>query len=142
MDSNELKVIMKKHLKWLNGKEGGEKADLSHADLREANLREADLRGANLREADLRGANLREADLSHADLRGADLSGANLDFSCFPLWCGGSYFKADMKLIRQLVAHIVTLEVEDPEFAALKTMLLPTAMKSHHANDLKIKDLI
>ena len=112
MDSNELKVIMKKHLKWLNGKEGGEKADLSHADLREANLREADLRGANL------------------------------DFSCFPLWCGGSYFKADMKLIRQLVAHIVTLEVEDPEFAALKTMLLPTAMKSHHANDLKIKDLI
>ena len=127
MDSNELKVIMKKHLKWLNGKEGGEKADLSHADLREANLREANLRGANLREA---------------DLREADLRGANLDFSCFPLWCGGSYFKADMKLIRQLVAHIVTLEVEDPEFAALKTMLLPTAMKSHHANDLKIKDLI
>ena len=48
-------------------------ANLSGAHLRDANLRFADLTGANLK-----GANLRNTDLTGADLRGADLTGANL----------------------------------------------------------------
>ena len=103
MNASELKVILDKHVKWLQSEKGGERAYLCGADLRganlywanlyEANLRGANLRGANLsgadlyganlheanlRGANLRGANLRGADLSGADLRGADLRGANL----------------------------------------------------------------
>lgn len=73
MIKDALKKILDVHKKWLNGEEGGERADLSCA-----NLRGADLRGANLRGANLRGADLRDADLSCADLSGANLSGANL----------------------------------------------------------------
>lgn len=55
----ELKKILNKHKLWLEGKEGGECADLS--------------------DAYLRGANLRGAYLSGADLSGADLSDAYFD---------------------------------------------------------------
>ncbi|EGL8231429.1 Secreted effector protein PipB [Listeria monocytogenes] len=79
MKQEELNIILENHGKWLRN-EGGEKADLSNADLKNTNLRHvnlrlADLRGANLRLADLRGANL-----SNADLRGADLSNAYLNW--------------------------------------------------------------
>jgi hypothetical protein len=73
MTPEKLAEILAAHKLWLNDEEGGVKADLSGAD-----LREADLSGADLREADLSGADLREADLSGADLSGADLSEANL----------------------------------------------------------------
>ena len=78
----DLKKILDEHLLWLNG-EGGSRADLRDADLRDADLRcanlsDADLRCANLSNADLRCANLSDADLSNADLFGANLRGANL----------------------------------------------------------------
>ena len=83
MEASKLKEILEKHKMWFNGEEGGERADLSGAelrgaDLRGANLYRANLNGANLRGADLRWANLREADLRGANLIGADLRGANL----------------------------------------------------------------
>lgn len=93
MKQGKLDETLKKHELWLEGAYGGEKADLSEAELRGAylmgaNLREADLRGADLSEAYLGEADLRRADLSEADLSGAnltradirraDLSGANL----------------------------------------------------------------
>ena len=67
----------------------------------------------------------------------ANLSGANLDFSCFPLWCGGSKFKCDTKLVYQLLAHICTLDFPDDE--GIKTLILPFAVKSHRAVDLGLK---
>ena len=73
MDQQELKEVLRKHLLWINGESGGEKANLRGAD-----LREADLRGADLSEADLTRANLREADLREADLRETSLLEANL----------------------------------------------------------------
>lgn len=96
MKQGKLDETLKKHELWLEGAYGGEKADLSEAELRGAylmgaNLRRADLRGADLSEAYLGGANLRGADLSEADLRRAnltradirraDLSGANLSWA-------------------------------------------------------------
>jgi len=85
-------------------------ADLRRADLRGANLEGAYLRGADLEGADLRGADLRRADLRRADLRGADLrradlEGANLNFSCWPLWCGSLNVKTDERLRIQLAYH-------------------------------------
>ena len=158
MTSAEIKQVLELHQKWINRKEGGERADLSGADLRgaklcganlrEANLRLADLRWADLHwadlreailsEADLRGANLRRADLRGAFLCGADLRGADLDFSCFPLWCGGSRFKCDTKLVYQLLAHICTLEFDDTE--GIKDLIMPFAVKSHRAVDLGLKE--
>ncbi len=82
MNQAELDVVIEKHKKWLRG-EGGERADLSYANLRGADLRYANLRYANLRSANLSYANLRSADLSYVDLSclnlsNADLNGANL----------------------------------------------------------------
>lgn len=41
MTNLELKEILDKHLKWLRGEEGGERADLRGEDLRDANLCDA-----------------------------------------------------------------------------------------------------
>ncbi len=60
--------ILQRHAKWLQGQDGGERADLRGANLRGADLQGADLRGADLRGANLQGANLRDADLRDADL--------------------------------------------------------------------------
>lgn len=118
MTSEEIKKVLDLHKKWLNNEQGGERA--------------------NLRRADLHLANLSEANLRWADLRGADLRGANLDFSCFPLWCGGSKFKCDTKLVYQLLAHICTLDFSDDE--GIKELIMPFAQKSHRAQDLGIRD--
>ena len=55
MDQERLKEILENHGKWIMGEGGGERADLSEADLSGANLRRVDLIGA-----DLSGANLSE----------------------------------------------------------------------------------
>jgi hypothetical protein len=78
METEKMKLMLKKHGQYLNGEPDGERADLSRANLSRANLSEANLSRANLSGADLSGANLLEANLSGANLLGADLSGANL----------------------------------------------------------------
>ncbi len=78
MNEAELKDILDKHHKWLDGEPGGERADLRCSHLKGADLRGADLRGADLCGANLIGANLIGANLNGADLRDASLSGANL----------------------------------------------------------------
>ncbi|EOU3548672.1 pentapeptide repeat-containing protein [Listeria monocytogenes] len=83
MKQEELDIILENHGKWLRN-EGGERANLRHANLTNADLRHADLRVADLSNADLRGADLRVADLSDANLSNADFRGADLtnaDFS-------------------------------------------------------------
>ena len=67
----ELEVFLRKHKLWLADEEGGERADLSGADLIKAYLSGADLSEADLSGADLSGAYLRGADLRGAYLRGA-----------------------------------------------------------------------
>ena len=138
MTREEIKKVLDSHQKWINEEDGGERANLRGANLSGADLRGADLRGADLYRANLRWADLREADLRGADLREADLRGADLDFSCFPLWCGGSKFQCDTKLVYQLLAHICTLEFDDPE--GIKDLIMPFAVKSHRAVDLGSKE--
>ena len=86
ISAEELKEILDKHKKWLNDEEGGERANLSYADLRYADLYNANLSYANLRYADLSNANLSNANLynanlSYANLSYADLSNANLSYA-------------------------------------------------------------
>ncbi len=73
IDREKLAEILRLHQLWLDGKDGGERADLYGADLHGADLHGADLHGANLRHANLRHANLRHANLHHANLHGANL---------------------------------------------------------------------
>ena len=74
----ELDKIIDNHKKWLqSGGSKGERADLSSADLRSADLRYADLRSANL------------------------------DFSAFPLWCGGLDVHIDDRQATQLLYHLI-----------------------------------
>lgn len=77
MNKEELDKIFEAHKRWCDG-EGGERADLTSANLWGANLRYAYLRYADLINADLsraylRGANLSGADFTSANLRGVDL---------------------------------------------------------------------
>ena len=70
----------------------------------------------------------------------ANLRGADLDFSCFPLWCGGSKFKCDTKLVYQLLAHICTLDFDDTE--GIKNLIMPFAVRSHRAEDLGLREAV
>jgi hypothetical protein len=132
VNKTELTEILAKHVKWLHDEEGGFRADLRSANLREANLRSANLIGADLPSANLIGADLREA-----NLRSANLRSANLDYSSgIPLHCGGSRFTVDIKLLRQMLAHLATLKCDDPAWGPLREAILPEARKSHRAADL------
>lgn len=65
------------------------------------------------------------ADLSGADLRDADLYGADLDFSCWPLWCGGLGIKIDDRIARQLIYHVCSAVVSSPEISdSIKSVML------------------
>ena len=78
ISDTELKAIIYKHAKWARGEDGGERAKLCGADLRDADLRDANLCSANLCGADLSGANLHGANLCGANLCSANLCGADL----------------------------------------------------------------
>jgi uncharacterized protein YjbI with pentapeptide repeats len=75
---DEITEILRKHMLWRVNKEGGVRADLSGANLRDANMYEAELRDANLCKADLAGAILVSADLYGANMHNADLRGVDL----------------------------------------------------------------
>ena len=100
MKKSELEKILKDHVLWLENNRG--------------------------READLRGADLREANLGWANLHEADLCRANLDFSCWPLWCGSLDVKLDKKQKRQLLYHVLAVA---PEYRTPE--LLKEANKFH-----------
>ena len=149
MKANELKKILELHEKWLNGEEGGERADLSGADLSGADLREADLshadlidadlRWADLSHADLRWAYLSHADLIHANLSGADLSGADLDYSCLPLWSGSLSANFDDRQLKQIAYHLVKAGLQSKNASnETKTelrKLIPFANGFHRAEE-------
>ena len=79
MTKKELKVILDKHNLWLEGREGGVRADLEGAYLIGANLKNTNLEYANLIGTNLIGTNLEGANLYGANLKGATLIDANLE---------------------------------------------------------------
>lgn len=97
--------------------------DLHRANLCEANLQRANLYGANLREADLYGANLR---------------GANIDYACWPLWCGSLGVKVDVRIARQFAYHLCALDCDDPEYIKARNALLPFANQFHRVQECGI----
>ena len=110
MTQKELKMILDRHRKWLNDEEGGERANLYRADLREANLNRANLREANLH-------------------------GADLDYSCWPLWCGSLDVKVDARIARQLAYHFCRLDCDDPEYLEARKAIAEFANGFHRADE-------
>lgn len=147
MNKEELKNILKKHKDWINGIDGGEKADLrganiGDADLRYTDLRRANLRGANLRYVDLRGANLGYTDLRGVKLKSANLRGADIDYSSWSLWCGSLDVKVDKRIAAQLAYHFCRLDCDDPEYIKARNAILDFANQFHRVDEcgrLKIK---
>lgn len=127
METKKLQEILRLHKLWLitGGAEG------TCANFRGANFRGADLRGANLR-----GANLQGADLQGADLQGADLRGADLDYSAWPLCCGTKNVKINARIFYQLAAHLCAVDIDDEECTDAQAMLMPIAIRFHHATML------
>ena len=125
LSKEEIREILRKHELWLKGEDSGERADFSLCDLLEADLRVANLRRANLRETNLRGANL----------RGANLRGADIDFSCWPLWCGSLGVKADKRIMAQLAYHFCRVICDDPEVEEYQHMIAPLANQFHRAEE-------
>ena len=98
------------------GDKNFEICNLSGLDLGGLNFKGANLCGANLHhsdlcDADLRGANLRGANLCDADLYHANLCDANIDYACWPLWCGSLGVKMDVRIARQLAYHLCALSL-------------------------------
>ena len=120
MTQKELKMILDKHKKWLNDEEGGERADL---------------RGAFLFRADLRGADLRWAYLNGVCLGETDLREADLDYSCWPLWCGSLDVKVDARIARQLAYHFCRLDCDDPEYLEARKAIAEFANGFHRVDE-------
>lgn len=149
MTRERLKNICELHVKWLNDKPDGKRANLCNADLcganlYDANLHGADLCGANLRNADLCGANLRGADLRSADLHGANLYGANLhgadlrgaiNIPFIPMSCpeSGSYIG-----FKKASGFIVVLRILED---ALRSSATGRKCRASKAEVLKIENL-
>ncbi|HEL8270536.1 TPA: pentapeptide repeat-containing protein [Listeria monocytogenes] len=150
MKQEELDIILENHGKWLFN-EGGDRADLSNADLKNtnlrfANLRLADLRGANLSYADLsyadlNGANLSYADLSYADLNGANLSYANLNWINWRDVVGLTVIAVQINTTRKnnQITYIKELEIWTTGCFQGTLEELKTSIENTHKDNEKLK---
>ena len=120
-------------------------ANLKGADLRDADLSGADLRESDLSDADFRGADLRDTDIRGTNLSNANLRGADLDYSCFPLWCGSLHLKADKRLACQLAYHLCSIQCDDADYIKMRNSILDFANQFHRVDEcgkLEESDLI
>lgn len=84
--------------------------------------------------------------VQNAVKRGADLRGADLDFSCWPLWCGSLNVKIDKRIFCQLLYHTLRAgqSVDDPEVKRLFEIpkIVNLANQFHRADECgKIEEL-
>lgn len=121
--------------------------NLSGLDLRclnftDVNMQGSDLSGTNLRGSvltisDLRGTDFRGANLRNADLRGAIMDGAimddetDIDYACWPLWCGGLHVKIAKRQACQLAYHFCNQDCGDPEYIEARNAILNFANQFH-----------
>ena len=119
MNQKELDEILRRHKAWLNGEEGGERADLQGADLYGAGIQRTDLQHAILRDVDFRHAilqrtRLQRTELRGADLRRADMRGTDIDYASWPMWCGSLEAYVDDRIAIQLLYHTLSVVQHSP----------------------------
>ena len=77
----------------------------------------------------------KRANLWEANLRGADLREADLDYSCWPLWCGSLDVRVCKRIAAQLAYHFCRLDCDDQEVIAAQNAIIPLANQFHRADD-------
>ena len=65
----------------------------------------------------------------------ADLREADLDYSCWPLWCGSLDVKVDARIARQLAYHFCRLNCDDSEYLEARKAIAKFANKFHRAEE-------
>lgn len=68
-------------------------------------------------------------------LRGADLSNADLDYSCYPLWCGSLHLKANKRLACQLAYHLCSMQCDDADYVKMRNSILSFANQFHRVDE-------
>ena len=81
---------------------------------------------------------LLDFNLCEADLHRANLCGANIDYACWPLWCGSLGVKVDVRIARQLAYHLCALDCDDPEYIKARNAILDFANRFHRADECGI----
>ena len=135
MTQEKLNKVLELHREWLNHEPGGKRANLSKANLSEADLSWVDLSEADLRGANLSGVNLRGANLSKANLSEAKLIEADIDYSCWPLWCGSKGVKVDKRIAAQLAYHFCWLDCDDADYIKARNAVLFLANQFHRVEE-------
>lgn len=79
-----------------------------------------------------------ENDFRDANLRDADLRGANVDYACWPLWCGGLHVKIDKRIACQLAYHFCNQNCDDPEYIEARNAILNFANQFHRVEECGI----
>ena len=64
-----------------------------------------------------------------------DLRGADLDYSCYPLWCGSLHLKADKRLACQLAYHLCSMQCDDADYIKMRNSILGFANQFHRADE-------
>ena len=72
-----------------------------------------------------------------ANLEYADLEDANLDFSCWPLWCGSLDVKVGARIAAQLAYHFCRLECDDTEYIEARNAIVDFATRFHRADECR-----
>ena len=76
-----------------------------------------------------------QANLRRADLQGADLREANLDYSCWPIWCGSLGAKVDKRIAAQIAYHFCRLDCDDPDYINARNALIDFANQFHRVDE-------
>lgn len=79
---------------------------------------------------------------SRLEEHGADLQGADLDYVCWPLWCGSIGVKVDKRIWCQLAYHLCAVEINDPDCIHYRNMLLPIANQFHRVEECGVLEEI
>ena len=64
-----------------------------------------------------------------------DLRGADLDYSCYPLWCGSLHLKADKRLACQLAYHLCSMQCDDADYIKMRNSILGFANQFHRVDE-------
>ena len=70
-----------------------------------------------------------------ANLCGADLRGADLDYGCWPLWCGSLDVTIDKRIFAQLAYHLCRTVCDDPEAQEAQRSLRRIANQFHRVDE-------
>ena len=91
---------------------------------------------------DLSYTSLRGANLTRAKMDGASIEGADIDFSCWPLWCGSLKVKTDVRQAAQLAYHLRSMQCEDEDFVKMGNSMLDFANKFHRVDECERLEII